>query len=825
LKLRNKVLLAIVPLMLITIILINLVFGLFFQNFILEHEKSQVNSINETVSLYVSEKKDKYISTVNDWSHWDDTYNFVSNNYSQYLKENLMDDTFTNLDLSFIIYLNNDDLIIHKHFYDFDSEMTTNFPTDFFNNFDNIIRLSKLEEDTYGIYKLGNDYYFIAASDITDSEFTKPSNGKMIIGRMIDQNIVSGIEKIMGCSLNSISYYSGMIDNLPGEAEGSTLHSSSINKNKDSLLIEMHILNKYDTNSSIMLTLTKTRDLYKIGMKKVQSFAFYNTVGFIIIVLIIFALLGIYLSKPFVRLINDVRGIDLTRKKFIKISEKGQGEFSYLRKSINNMLEIIEAEQLEVHNNEEKLALERNKYLQTLISIGDGVLVADRNGNIEMLNHVAEKLIGWTIAEAFGKHYKEVLVLSHEQIGVAIKDPIENVFATDSIQSMENHTVLTSKDGKIYNLEDSAAPIKDDSNKTVGVVMVFRDVTEKMEQRKRIEYLSFHDSLTGLYNRRFVEEELQRLDTERNLPISIIVGDANGLKLTNDIFGHSYGDMLLEKVAEVLRRVCRADDIIARWGGDEFILLLPNTDYDEVEQIIGRIKYELSNEKIKSINGSISMGAGTKLHISDKIENVIDMAEERMYLSKTLERKEMQSNLIKLIIETLHESNFREKDHSFNVSRLCGSVGKELKLSELDIRKLKSAGCLHDIGKIALPPELLYKSDKLNNQELVEIKKHTMVGYRILNSFDDTADLADAVLLHHEQWDGNGYPKGLKKEEIPLHARIISIVENYDRMMYDSYGKESMSSFDAIQAIRENAGIKFDPQIVEVFATMIETKQ
>ncbi|MGB4439079.1 MAG: HD domain-containing phosphohydrolase [Sedimentibacter sp.] len=824
-KLRNKVILAIIPLILITIILINLSFGLFLQNFILEHEKSQVNSINETVSLYVSEKKDKYISTVNDWSHWDDTYDFVSNKYSQYLKENLMDDTFTNLDLSFIIYLNNDDLIIHKQFYDFDSEMTTNFPTDFFYNFDNAIKFSKLEDDFFGIYKLGNDYYFIATSDITDSEFTKRANGKMIIGRMIDQNIVANIEKITGCSLNSVSYYSDIIDNMPDEAEGSILHSSSINENGDSLSIEMLILNEYDINSSIMLTSTKTRDLYNVGMKNVQSFAFYNTVGFIIIVLIIFAFLGIYLSKPFVSLINDVRGIDLTKEKLIKISEKGQDEFSYLRKSINSMLEIIEAEQLEVHNSEEKLSLERNKYLQTLRSIGDGVLVADMNGNIEMLNHVAEKLIGWTIAEAFGKHYKEVLVLSHEQDGMTIKDPIENVFATDHIQNMENHTVLTSKDGTRYNFEDSAAPIKDDTDKTVGVVMVFRDVTEKKEQRKRIEYLSFHDSLTGLYNRRFAEEEMLRLDTERNLPISIIIGDANGLKLTNDIFGHTYGDILLEKVAEVLRRVCRADDIIARWGGDEFILLLPNTDFDEAERITNRIKKELSNEKIKSIKGSISMGADTKAHITDSIEHTLNNAEERMYLSKTLERKEMQSNVIKLIMETLHENSSREKDHSFNVSRLCGAVGRELKLSKLDIRKLKSAGCFHDIGKIALAPELLYKNDKLNNQELVEMKKHAMVGYRILNSFDDTADLADAVLLHHEQWDGNGYPKGLKGEEIPLHARIISIVENYDRMIYDSYGKESMSSFDAIQAIRENAGIKFDPQIVEVFANVIETKQ
>jgi PleD family two-component response regulator len=183
-----------------------------------------------------------------------------------------------------------------------------------------------------------------------------------------------------------------------------------------------------------------------------------------------------------------------------------------------------------------------------------------------------------------GSHYSNVFYLTSEAEGSDIEDPIERVFKSDALYEMDNHAVLVSREGKRYYLEDSAAPIKDEKENTVGVVVVFRDVTSKQEQRREIEYLSFHDSLTGLYNRRFFEEELHRLDTERNLPISIIFGDINGLKLTNDILGHSTGDALIKKASEILKKACRDEDIVARVGGDEFMILLPKTEAQDAER-------------------------------------------------------------------------------------------------------------------------------------------------------------------------------------------------------------------------------------------------
>ena len=282
--------------------------------------------------------------------------------------------------------------------------------------------------------------------------------------------------------------------------------------------------------------------------------------------------------------------------------------------------------------------------------------------------------------------------------------------ATGQTQQLDSEAVLISREGVRYNLEDSAAPVHDETGAVVGVVVVFRDVTERRGQMKKVEYLSFHDSLTGLYNRRFFEQELHRLDVTDNLPISIIMGDVNGLKLTNDVFGHGVGDMLLQKVAAVFRRVGRPGDVIARWGGDEFVMLLPHTNAGEARHIMERIKGEVAKEQIKAIKASLSMGLDTKVEASEDIAQVLSNAEQHMYMAKTLEHDEVSTQAIDAIINLLHSQNEREKEHSIQVSELCRKMGQALQLSEDEIRKLKDAGYLHDIGKIILDADLLNKN-------------------------------------------------------------------------------------------------------------------
>lgn len=351
----------------------------------------------------------------------------------------------------------------------------------------------------------------------------------------------------------------------------------------------------------------------------------------------------------------------------------------------------------------------------------------------------------------------------------------------------------------------------------ITLYIVFNKNNQLKAERDKIKYLNYHDYLTGLCNRMFYEEELKRLDTKANLPLTILMGDVNGLKLINDSFGHSVGDELLKKAAEVINKGCRGSDIVARTGGDEFIILLPQTDSLQTEKIIKRIKNLLLEEKIASLDVSISFGHVTKTDENDKIQGVLKRAEENMYSNKLYESPSMREKTIDMIIKTLHEKNKREEQHSHRVSKLCQNMGQALGMSEHKINELKTVGLLHDIGKIAISESILNKAGKLTDDEWNEIKRHSEIGYRIISTVNEMSQMAEYILSHHERWDGKGYPRGLKGEEIPIESRIISIVDAYDAMVSERPYRVALGAEAAMHELEKNKGTQFDPIMVNIF--------
>lgn len=350
---------------------------------------------------------------------------------------------------------------------------------------------------------------------------------------------------------------------------------------------------------------------------------------------------------------------------------------------------------------------------------------------------------------------------------------------------------------------------------------LYRDVSERKKMEQELEYLSYHDQLTGLYNRRFYEEELRRLDTERNFPITLVMADVNGLKLTNDAFGHKAGDMLLEKIANILVRECRADEIIARIGGDEFVLLLPRTDEKEAEKIVKRINVAIAKGKTTKVILSISMGYAVKQNSSENMNEVFRKAEDYMYRHKLSESSSIRSKTIDLIMNSLYEKNHREMLHSKRVSEICEAIANGMNFEKDDINQIRITGLMHDIGKIGINDNILNKVEKLNKDEWAEIKRHSEIGYRILSSVNEFSQIADYVLEHHERWDGKGYPKGLKGEEISIEARIIAVADSYDAMMSDRAYRKALSEEEAINEIRRCCGTQFDPDVAKVFVEKI----
>ncbi|QOX62129.1 diguanylate cyclase [Anoxybacterium hadale] len=355
---------------------------------------------------------------------------------------------------------------------------------------------------------------------------------------------------------------------------------------------------------------------------------------------------------------------------------------------------------------------------------------------------------------------------------------------------------------------------------TLHMCMI-EDISARKKAEDEILYLSYYDQLTGLYNRRFYEEELKRINTTRNLPITLVLADVNGLKLTNDAFGHSLGDNLLKKISQIFKKECRSEDMIARIGGDEFVFLLPKTDGAEAKKIIERIKAAISDKKKEHLVCSVSFGWATKHHQKEDIRKIFMQAEDYMYRNKLSESTSMRNETIKLITKTLYQKNKREQLHCERVAKLCELIGNAMKMSTDSVRELKMAGLLHDIGKIGIDEGLLTKRGKFTESEWADMKRHPEIGYHILRSVNEFAPIADYVLHHHERVDGTGYPRQLKNSDIPAQSKIISIADAYDAMTSHRPYRDDRSLSEVIAELKRSAGTQFDAEILKVFIEQI----
>lgn len=343
------------------------------------------------------------------------------------------------------------------------------------------------------------------------------------------------------------------------------------------------------------------------------------------------------------------------------------------------------------------------------------------------------------------------------------------------------------------------------------------DITSRREYEEKIIYYSFYDSLTGLYNRRFFEEELKRLDTMRNYPLTMILGDVNGMKLHNDTFGHQAGDKLLIKMAETIKKGCREDEIVARVGGDEFAIILCNTGSREAEQFVKRLQSLIGAEEINGIQLSISFGWACKNKVADSLDEVYKQAENMMYKHKLYSYPNIRTDNLYSILEMLYDKFPGEKEQSEKVAGLAEMMGKAQGFTPQQLEDIRTVSLLHNIGKVTLSGIDLFKPESLDEVEWIELKRHPETGYRILSSNRKMGRLAEYILTHHENWDGSGYPGGLKGEEIPLPARIVRIADAYTAMINPRSYRDALTSEEAVSELKNNAGIQFDPQQVELF--------
>ncbi|HWP21631.1 MAG TPA: PAS domain S-box protein [Candidatus Cryosericum sp.] len=347
------------------------------------------------------------------------------------------------------------------------------------------------------------------------------------------------------------------------------------------------------------------------------------------------------------------------------------------------------------------------------------------------------------------------------------------------------------------------------------------DITEQKNAEAELIQIGNHDFLTGLFNRRYFELELKRIDQPENLPISIIMGDINGVKLVNDAFGHAEGDRLITESAGIIKSCCRVGDILARVGGDEFAMIMPRTDNASALEVLGNIQAAL--KAFDAVSGkehfqhSVSLGFGIKRTPAEEIAQTLKIAEEYMYQRKLLEHNSSHSTIISSIKATMFEKSHETEEHAERLVVLSKTVAFGLGLSQIDRDRLELLATLHDIGKVGISDYILTKQGKLTDDEWVEMKRHPEIGYRIAMSSPELIPVAESILCHHERWDGGGYPQGLDGERIPLLSRIISVVDAYDAMTQDRSYRSALTHQEAVIELAKNAGTQFDPDVVRAF--------
>jgi len=286
---------------------------------------------------------------------------------------------------------------------------------------------------------------------------------------------------------------------------------------------------------------------------------------------------------------------------------------------------------------EQKL-LEKNSQLKTLLdNIPDLVFIKNRKSEFVLNSKTHQAALGFSqLKDVVGRTDFDFFTKKEAQKYFSQEQDVMK-----SEKPMMNFEMQTYHHGKKTKkwFSNSKVPIKDEKGNIIGLVGIAKDITEKKFKEKKIEYLSFHDTLTGLFNRAFFEAEVKRLDSERQLPISIVFGDINGLKLTNDQYGHDKGDLLIKKIAKILQQSFRKEDMLSRWGGDEFVAILPQTDKKDVESIIKRINLRCKKRSTDLIPLSISLGVATKRSMKESIKKSFKDAEELMYKKKIKEKE------------------------------------------------------------------------------------------------------------------------------------------------------------------------------------------
>jgi diguanylate cyclase (GGDEF)-like protein/PAS domain S-box-containing protein len=450
-------------------------------------------------------------------------------------------------------------------------------------------------------------------------------------------------------------------------------------------------------------------------------------------------------------------------------------------------------------------------------NMSDLVSELDCHGNVVFASPSHYKVLGYTDQKMMSIKLSEFV---HPEDYPYVINTLKNCLQTG--EAGITHHRCRHKDGHYVWVETVGNPIGQ-NDVTGGIILSSRDITDRKLLEQELRYLSAHDALTSLYNRTYFEEELNRLENGKYDPVGMMIFDLDGLKLVNDTMGHEAGDRLLKNFARILQKCFRQDDVITRVGGDEFAVLLPETS----DKILVKIAVCINNtvSEYNSINPSlpisVSMETAVRNDNRTSLRDIYKEADNRMYRTKLQRSGSAHSSVVNTLLKALQARDYITEGHGERMRNLVAMLGKELNLHDSTMTNLQLLAQFHDIGKVGIPDSILFKQDRLTEEEYHEMQRHSEIGQRIALASPELSSLADLILKHHEYWDGSGYPFGLAGEQIPMECRIIALVDAFDTMTHDRPYSQAVSSHEALKEIARCSGTQFDPQLTALFLKLL----
>lgn len=808
----------------ITVLL--LVGALFFiYQFILNEsvEKQEIETTLETIErvqnmmFYENENLNAIVA---DWAIFDDTYQYISDANQEFIDENVTPDIFENLNIQFIVFIDNQGDIVYQQGYDYLNSQSLELPEEiqpFISKGSYLLSGSDLLMSSSGLAPIQDQVIMLSSHPITDSSATAQKNGTLLMGRFLDAQKIEQFEGLTNAQIRIEQINENSRDSEYQKLMKTLRREPYFIQSIDEETIEGYLkLEDANQQNTVLLTITANRDAYQKSKDDFQLLL----LALILSILIVFAVFLWMLEKTVIlrleKLNHSIKNMDAPGGGFIKIETYGNDEIASLSDETNKMLERIQSA-------EDTIMKSQLQLKRVIEGSNDGFWDWDINQHQIEFSDYALEMLGCSKDEV--ESGEEILSkLTHpDDLKGVLKAFEQNFDGSSDYYGRENR--MMSKDGiwKWFLIRGKVVEHNEDgtSKRMAGTIT---DISDRKKTEEEIRFLSYNDKLTGLYNRAYFEKEFDHINATNTFPYSFIMGDMNGLKLANDVFGHEEGDKLLRNIAHVLKASCRESDIIARWGGDEFAILLVGANEEVTKRVCERIQDQCLLVKDGMIKPSIALGFVTKSTSDQEANKLQREAETIMYQNKLIQGRLTQLEIISSLKQMLNEEGNETQEHTRSMMEIGYIFAERLELDSEEIEKLMLLIEIHDIGKISVPIEILKKQGPLTEEEFIQVKKHSEVGYRISKAIPDISHVANLVLYHHEHFNGEGYPEGLKGLDIPLCSRIFLIIDAYGVMTQDNYYKKAVSKKLALEEIERCSGTQFDPELAKKFIEMMRSE-